>query len=272
MTGKIYADFKREKWGLSMGVIMGYRRVSLQERGRHFYASGMDLSQLEDRLGYAFQNKDLLKLAFTHRSYFNEHREEVGGHNERLEFLGDSVLGLVIASHLYQEMPQESEGHLSHLRAHLVGAESCARYTKDLLLEEFLLLGKGESVNVGRGRDRILADLFEAIVGAVYLDGGLDAARAFILRHFQHLIDEAISTPLRNWKAELQDYSQKQFQKPPDYIILEEKGPPHSRLFVVSVRIGDEEMGQGEGPSKKHAEQAAAEDALRLMEKQDGED
>ncbi|MDN3506928.1 MAG: ribonuclease III [Simkaniaceae bacterium] len=230
----------------------------------------MELSEIESRLGYTFQDQELLKLAFTHRSYFNEHRGEVEGHNERLEFLGDSVLGLIISSYLYTQMPAESEGHLSHLRAHLVGADGCVRYTKQLQLEEFLLLGKGESVNVGRGRDRILADLFEAIVGAIYLDGGLESAREFILLHFEGEIQAAMETPLRNWKAELQDYSQKKFQRPPDYVVLEEKGPPHSRIFVISARIGDDEMGQGEGASKKLAEQAAAEDALRHMEKEDG--
>lgn len=242
----------------------------MQERPIDFYASRMDLHEIESRLGYTFQNKELLALAFTHRSYFNEHREEAAGHNERLEFLGDSVLGLVISSYLYTQMPAEPEGHLSHLRAHLVGAEGCVRYTNELKLEEFLLLGKGESVNIGRGRDRILADLFEAIVGAIYLDGGLDAAKDFILLHFLNVIDEAMKTPLRNWKAELQDYSQKKFQKPPDYVVLEEKGPPHSRIFVISAQIDDVEMGQGEGASKKLAEQAAAEDALRHMEKENG--
>ena len=145
---------------------------------------------------------------------------------------------------------------------------------RQLNLEEFLLLGRGETVNVGRGRDRILADLFEAIIGAIYLDGGLKAAEEFILSHFALQIDEAMEKPLHNWKAELQDYSQKRYQKPPDYEVLEERGPPHSRTFFISVQIGGIEMGQGEGPSKKQAEQEAAEDALRRLEKgeKNGED
>lgn len=224
---------------------------------------------IEERLGYSFSGKELLVLPFIHRSFFNENRELIEGHNERLEFLGDSVLGLVVSGYLYEHLPTQSEGHLSHLRAHLVGAESCARYMRELGLEQFLLLGKGESVNIGRGRDRILADLFEALIGAIYLDGGLEAAKVFILGSSSTAIEEAMETPLRNWKAELQDYSQKKFQKPPEYQVVEETGPPHSRTFVIAVLLEEVEVGRGEGASKKQAEQAAAEDALRSIEKED---
>lgn len=225
------------------------------------------MEHIEKRLGYVFHNKELLFLAFTHRSFFNENRSEVKDHNERLEFLGDSVLGLILSEYLYKHLPSQSEGHLSHLRAHLVGAESCASYTHFLHLEEFLLLGRGESINVGRGRERILADLFEAVIGAIFLDGGLLVAEKFFLSHFSEMLDTAMQKPLRNWKAELQDYSQKKYQKPPDYEVLEEKGPAHNKTFFISVHIGGEEIGQGEGASKKLAEQAAAEDALRHIEK-----
>lgn len=225
--------------------------------------------EIEASLRYTFSNKEYLVLAFVHRSFFNENRTIASGHNERLEFLGDSVLGLIVSGYLYSHLPTQSEGHLSHLRAHLVGAESCVRYIRQLELEKHLMLGKGETVNVGRGRERILADLFEAIIGAIYLDGGLKAAEDFILTHFSTYIDEAMESPLRNWKAELQDYSQKKFQKPPDYQVREEAGPPHSRTFVVAVVIEGVEMGQGEGLSKKQAEQAAAEDALSRLEKEE---
>ncbi|MBS0628615.1 MAG: ribonuclease III [Verrucomicrobia bacterium] len=225
--------------------------------------------EIETTLKYSFSKKEYLILPFVHRSFFNENRALITEHNERLEFLGDSVLGLIVSDYLYSHLPTQSEGHLSHLRSHLVGAESCVRYIRQLGLEKFLMLGKGESVNVGRGRERILADLFEAIIGGIYLDGGLVAAQQFILGHFSPYIDEAMARPLRNWKAELQDYSQKKFQKPPDYQVREEEGPPHSRTFVVAVVIEGIEMGQGEGASKKLAEQAAAEDALRRIEKED---
>lgn len=229
----------------------------------------MNVEEIEKRLRYVFTDKNLLILALTHRSYFNENRNEIEGHNERLEFLGDSILGLIVSEYLYRNLPTQSEGHLSHLRSYLVGAELCVHYMRLLELEEFLLLGRGESVNIGRGRERILADLFEAIIGAIYLDGGLSSAEKFFVGHFSEILDEVMVRPLRNWKAELQDYSQKKYQKPPEYIVLEEKGPPHSRIFVVSVSFGGKEIGQGEGASKKQAEQTAAEDALRHIEKEE---
>lgn len=225
--------------------------------------------QIEANLGYTFLDKQLLVLAFTHRSFFNEHREEIEGHNERLEFLGDSVLGLIVSGYLYNHLPSRSEGHLSHLRAHFVGAESCMQYMHQLGCTEILLLGKGEAANVGRGRERILADLFEAIIGAIYLDGGFQKAEEFFLTHFKQVVDEAMESPLRNWKAELQDLSQRKFQKPPEYRILEEEGPPHSKTFLIAALIDGKEVGQGEGASKKQGEQAAAEDALRKMEKEE---
>lgn len=227
----------------------------------------MELSDVEAHLGYEFQDPNLLLLAFTHRSYFNENQDEVDGHNERLEFLGDSVLGLVVSSYLYRHLPSQSEGHLSHLRAHLVGAESCTKYLHQLGVEDFFRLGKGESGNLGRGRERIIADLFEAIIGAIFLDGGIEKAESFILTHFFTIFDEAMEKPLRNWKADLQDYSQKKFQKPPEYVVVEETGPPHQRTFVVAAEIEEVEVGRGSGSSKKEAEQEAAEDALRTIEK-----
>jgi len=225
--------------------------------------------QIEAKLGHTFSDKELLTLAFIHRSFFNEHRSIALGHNERLEFLGDSILGLIVSGYLYSHLPSRSEGHLSHLRSHLVGADACTKYMHQLECSDFLLLGKGEAVNVGRARERILADLFEAIIGAIYLDGGFEKANDFFLQHFGTHIDKAMESPLRNWKAELQDHSQKKFQKPPEYKILEEEGPPHSKSFLIGVFIDEEEVGQGEGASKKLAEQAAAEDALRKMEKEE---
>lgn len=249
---------------------LGSLKLQFRWRSRIFIVMEnlyQNIEEIEKRLGYIFDDKQALALSFVHRSYFNENREACSGHNERLEFLGDAVLGVIISGYLYNHLPTQSEGHLSHLRSHLVGAEACAMYMRKLDLEEFFLLGKGEAVNVGRGRDRILADLFEAVMGAIYLDGGLKAAEKFFLSHFAEQIDEAVETPLRNWKAELQDLAQKQFQKPPDYMVVKEEGPPHSRTFVITVYFEGKEMGQGEGPSKKQAEQAAAEDALRRIEK-----
>lgn len=224
--------------------------------------------EIEKQLGYTFHKKELLALSFSHRSFYNENREFAFGHNERLEFLGDAVLDLIVSDYLYRKLPSHSEGHLSHLRAHLVGAVSCSEYLHKLKLESYLLLGRGESINMGKGRQRILADLFEAIIGAIYLDGGLEVAREFFFRFFQDIIDTAINKPLRNWKAELQDYSQKKYQTAPQYCVIEAMGPSHKRTFIVGAMIEKEEWGRGEGTSKKEAQQAAAEDALRRIERE----
>lgn len=220
---------------------------------------------IEEKLKYSFVNKQLLVLSFVHRSFFNEHRDLAPQHNERLEFLGDSVLGLIISDYLYAHLPTESEGYLSHLRSHIVEAGSCAQLLGQLDIGQYVLLGKGERMNDGRGRETILADLFEALIGAIYLDGGMESAKAFFFSHFSEKIEEHLKKPLRNWKAELQDYSQKKHQKPPVYKILKESGPDHSKIFHVTACIDEVDVGEGAGSSKKEAEQAAAEDALKKL-------
>lgn len=221
---------------------------------------------IEERLNYSFLNRQLLILSFVHRSFFNEHRDLVAHHNERLEFLGDSVLGLIISDYLYQQLPSEPEGLLSHLRSHIVEAGSCAHLLSRLGIGQFVLLGKGERMNDGRGRETILADLFEALIGAIYLDGGIDAAKIFFFTHFSQHIHEHLQKPSRNWKAELQDFSQKKHQKPPFYKLLKESGPDHSKVFHIAACIGEMKIGEGTGSSKKEAEQAAAMDALNKLE------
>ena len=223
------------------------------------------LSEVENRLGYWFKNKKLLSQAFVHRSFFNEHRDWVEEHNERLEFLGDSVLGLLISDYLYHHLPMQAEGELSRLRAHLVEASSCARFLTQLGVGSFVLLGKGEKMNEGRGRETILADLFEALVGAIYLDGGILEARRIFWLHFEKEIQSLLEKPARNWKAELQDYSQKKYQKPPVYKVLSETGPDHSKVFLIAAYLDGKETGQGSGSSKKEAEQAAAKHALEQL-------
>ncbi|MBS0615684.1 MAG: ribonuclease III [Verrucomicrobia bacterium] len=225
-----------------------------------------DTSGVEEKIKYTFKDKKLLVLAFIHRSFYNENRELVPGHNERLEFLGDSVLGLMISDYLYKHLPTEAEGELSHLRAHLVEATSCVRYLHKLDLEPFVLLGRGEQVNVGKGRETILADLFEALIGAIYLDSDLETVTKFFWKHFEKDVKAMLKTPSRNWKAELQDYSQRKFQRPPHYVVQKEEGPDHNKVFYVVALLDGEEMGAGSGSTKKQAEQAAAEDALRKME------
>lgn len=222
-------------------------------------------SFIEERIHYTFSDRKLLMLAFVHRSFFNEHRDLVFEHNERLEFLGDSVLGLIVSEHLYSKLPKEAEGQLSLLRSQIVEASSCAQMLQKLSVSEFILLGKGESMNDGRGRETILSDLFEALIGAIYLDGGFIEAKRFFFTHFEKDLQLRLETPSRNWKAELQDYSQKKYQKPPVYKVLKESGPDHSKMFHVGACIDERDVGQGVGSSKKEAAQEAARDALAKL-------
>jgi ribonuclease-3 len=223
--------------------------------------------EIEAKLGYSFNNRALLALAFVHRSFINEHRE-VKEHNERLEFLGDSVLSLLVSEYLYIYLPSTSEGDLSYLRSRIVEASSCVAFTQKLDIEQYLLLGRGERMSDGRGRDSIMADLFEAVVGAIYLDRGLEAAKSFFFKNFSKEINAILEKPDRNWKAILQDYCQKKFQQPPVYQVLSEEGPDHNKTFLISVRIRNQEFGRGQGSSKKEAQQAAAADALSHLEKE----
>lgn len=222
------------------------------------------IPDIEASLGYTFKQKSLLFLAFTHRSFTNENRT-IQDHNERLEFLGDSVLGLLVSDYLYITLSSTPEGELSYLRSRLVEAKSCVSYFQKLNLEKYILLGKGEQVNSGRGRDTVLADLFEAIIGALYLDGGLEAAKNFFFKNFSPEIKAILETPIQNWKALLQDLCQKKYQHTPVYEVLEEAGPDHSKIFKVSVLVNQRQAGLGEGASKKEAQQAAAKDALQNL-------
>lgn len=228
-----------------------------------------ELPLIEEKLGYKFKDEELLVLAFVHRSYINEDRQ-VTKHNERLEFLGDSVLGVLISEYLYRFLPDMSEGDLSTMRSRLVEASSCMNYLLNLGLQTFVLLGRGERMNDGKGRESIMADLFEAIVGAIYIDGGLESARTFLFDRCGEQMNAILKTPLKNWKALLQDYSQKKFQMPPEYKVITETGPDHSKEFLIAVEINGTEYGRGYGQSKKQAQQAAAEEALKTISLQQG--
>lgn len=220
---------------------------------------------IEEKIGYKFTDKALLELAFIHRSFANENRFIMKDHNERLEFLGDAILGLIISDFLYLTLPNHPEGELSYLRSRLVEASSCARYVQKLSLERFLLMGKGESMNEGKGRSTILSDLFEALIGAIYLDGGIKSSKDFFFDHFKEDVFQTIEKPHRNWKAELQDYCQKNYQRPPEYIVLKEEGPDHLKVFLICVKLGEKELGRGKGSSKKEAEQDAAQSAVKTL-------
>lgn len=221
-------------------------------------------SLIEKRLDYTFKDKDLLILSFVHRSYVNENKRILDTHNERLEFLGDAVLNLIVSEYLYLRFTRANEGKLSLLRSQIVDSTTCADFVKILQIDQFVLLGKGEQME-NRGRGSILADLFEAIIGAIYLDGGFERAKEFFLKKFEKEMENYLEIPSKNYKAQLQTYCQKKYMKLPSYKILREEGPDHAKIFEVGVFLDLEEMGMGQGSSKKEAEQEAAKNALENL-------
>lgn len=224
------------------------------------------LPEIEKKLGYHFHQPKFLILAFVHSSYVNEYSDVVDVSNERLEFLGDAVLGVIVSDFLYQNLTDQAEGTLSHLRSRLVDASACSFYIEKLELENYILLGKGERKNFEMSKNSsIQADLFEAIVAAIYLDGGLEKVRTFLTTHFEEEFFKIMDDPIKNYKADLQDYTQKKYQKIPVYKVIEESGPDHNKTFKISVFIDDTNLGTGYGSSKKSAQQAAACEALKQI-------
>ena len=222
-----------------------------------------DLEALEGRIGVTFKNTELLEEAVTHRSYLNEHREYAGDHNERLEFLGDAVLELSSTRFLFGRFPEKPEGDLTAYRAALVNTVSLAESAQALNVGEHLRLSKGEAKDVGRARQIILANAFEAIVGAVYLDQGYDAAAAFIARTILSKLDTLIAKGAhQDAKSRFQELAQEKRGVTPSYKVLAEEGPDHAKRFTVGVYLGTTEIAQGDGPAKQEAEQAAASAAL----------
>ena len=216
------------------------------------------LAFCQERLAYTFRNLDLLRSALTHASVANHRRES----NERLEFLGDAVLGLVICRQLYDELPEALEGDLTKIKSAVVSRTACARAADALQLGETLALGQGMSDAADLPRS-IVAAALESVIAAVYLDGGFDAASAFILRAMRRELDVALqSDHQRNFKSQLQQYAQRVMNCTPRYELLDEKGPDHAKCFEVAVAVGDQRFPAAWGPSKKEAEQKAAELAL----------
>lgn len=225
---------------------------------------GQDLSLLQERIGYTFENTELLRQALTHSSYANERRINKIDNYERLEFLGDAVLELVSSEFLYREHSQLSEGNLTKLRASMVCEPALAFCARDIRLEEFILLGKGEESTGGRKRDSITSDVMEAVIGAIYLDGGMAPARAYIDRFI--LSDLEHKRLFYDSKSNLQEVAQGKLKKDVEYELLDVQGPEHNQIFCVQVRIGEDVLGTGEGHTKKAAEQQAAYEALLLLQ------
>ena len=222
-------------------------------------------SDLESALGHAFHRPELLIRALTHRSLANEQSIDAAGDNERLEFLGDAVLGLVVTDHLYLTYPDLPEGELAKVRASVVNSEALAEVAAELGLGQALLLGKGEDSSGGREKPSILADAMEAVIGAVYLDGGWDAAAELIMRLLGERIEEGAAGPGgQDFKTRLQELAARQFDQLPRYEVTDE-GPDHAKRFFATVLVGGIRRGQGEGRSKKQAEQQAAREAWNAL-------
>ena len=224
---------------------------------------GYTLKILEERIGYCFNNSSLLKQALTHSSFTNERKINKTGNYERLEFLGDAVLELVSSDFLFREHAAMPEGRLTQLRASLVCEPALAFCARDLDLEKFILLGRGEEVTGGRARDSIVSDVMEAVIGAVYLDGGMESAKAFIYRFI--LSDLEDRQLFYDSKSKLQEKVQGRLKKELHYVLEEEAGPEHDKTFYVSVYVEEEKLGTGTGRTKKAAEQQAAYRALLLL-------
>lgn len=220
------------------------------------------------KLKSLFKDKDLLSLALTHKSWVNEH-PQVRGTNERLEFLGDAILEFVVSSTLFEKFPEKEEGYLTALRANLVNTDNLAKVAKKLKVGESLFLSRGEEEGGGRENSSLLADTVEAIIGALYLDQGIDVVHDFIAQNIIVEIPEKVSGHLKDPKSRLQEYVQGKGLPAPRYKVIEESGPDHHKKFVIEVGISGKSWGEGIGKSKAIAQQEAAQKALDMVQSQD---
>lgn len=223
-----------------------------------------DFTELEKKLGIQFKNKDLLREALTHRSFLNEKGKEGTEHNERLEFLGDAVLELSITKFLFSKFFDKNEGELTALRAALVNSRMLFEVSGDLKLEDYLRLSKGEAKDSGKGRNFILANTVESLIGAIYLDQGFEKADEFIIKYFGSKTQDVLDQKLwRDSKSLFQEKAQEQVGITPTYEVLEESGPDHKKHFVIGVYLEEEMVAKGDGYSKQEAQMKASENALK---------
>lgn len=224
----------------------------------------MDYKKFEEKTGVKFNDESLLTRAFTHRSYLNENREDSDmKHNERLEFLGDAVMELVTTDYLFRNFPKKNEGDLTAFRASLVNTQTISECSTELGFNEYLLLSKGEAKDTGRARQYILANTFESVIGAIYLDQGYDEAKKFIEKFL--IVKLAKILAEGTWidaKSKLQEFIQEKMSLTPTYKITKEVGPDHDKKFTVGLFYGDEKIAEGEGKSKQEAEQTVAREVL----------
>ena len=220
--------------------------------------------ELEEKIGYTFRNPQLLEQALTHSSFANEGKKH-GRNNERLEFLGDSVLSVIVARYLFLTYKDLPEGELTKLRASLVCEKALDGFAAQIGLGKYLCLGKGEEMTGGRERPSILADAFEALIAAMYIDGGYEAAQAFVLGFIPRDLDVRRQNKLADYKTALQEIIQQNREERVEYVLVDEHGPDHAKVFTAEVLLNSNVIGKGAGSSKKQAEQNAAHEALLLM-------
>lgn len=227
----------------------------------------INFSEFENKTGIVFSDKSLLAQSFTHRSYINENGGTKNGHNERLEFLGDAVLELITTDYLYKIYPTNNEGELTAYRSALVNAIIISEVASEIGMNEYLLLSKGESKDTGKARSYILANTYEAYLGAVYIDQGYDIAKKFVEDTLIGRLEEIISKKLwRDAKSLVQEKAQDIYKTTPLYKVISENGPDHDKHFTIAIFFGDDEIARGKGKSKQEAEQAAATNALIAKE------
>jgi len=227
-----------------------------------------DISHLEDSLGYRFRDKNIFLEALTHKSFFHENPDKADAYNERLEFLGDSVLGFVIVEYLFLSDYKLTESVMAKTKSYLVKESVLSEIANEIFLGKYLRLGKGEEVTGGRKKRSLLADAVEALLGAVYIDGGYEKSRSLIVRLFKEKIDTIMSSgEFHDFKTELQEKTQLLFSTIPEYKIIRQEGAEHKKLFTIEVYIEGERYGDGTGKSKKEAETLAAKEALQKFQK-----
>jgi ribonuclease-3 len=229
----------------------------------------IDLTEIEQALNLTFSDKALLQRALTHRSYINENPDHPLEDNERLEFLGDAVLDFITGEYLYHHFPEMAEGYLTNLRSALVRTETLAQFATALHLGDHLFLGRGEEEGGGRKRRAILCDAFEALVGALYLEQGIDFTRQFVLQLIEPALEDVLNLDTqKDAKSRLQEVAQSHYQMTPTYRTVKEEGPDHAKEFTVEALIGNKSYGRGTGFSKQAAAQAAAQRALENFERE----
>jgi ribonuclease-3 len=226
----------------------------------------MELEHIEERLGYSFVNKDLLQEALTHTTFVNEHKELGLKDNQRLEFLGDTVINSIITTRLFVLFPDEKEGQLTKKRAELISEKALSKIARHLGIGKFLSLGKGEEMDSGRKKVSLLADAYEALVGAIFLDSTYEKTTLVIQKHYDEIFGALDEISITDYKSLLLEFCQSQFKALPKIMVIHEQGPEHDKEFEISVTLQDKVIGHGIGKNKKQASQFACKEALRLLD------